>query len=162
MKHSLLRKAIMTMVKALIDEKNRRHYNDIVRKRSGQPNELLQVSSFTLGVQLLLQKRLVDLCEYLLKQVDTKDTDALIFYALKIIIEGSKSGPNVVFSRLPVKGLIPLPLDTIFEEAFGICLGQYSKTVMRISRVTGDESFAQNMCYNCSPCVSSDKCLTSK
>ena len=162
MKHGLLRKAIMTMVKALVDENNRRRYNDIIQKRSGRPNELLQVSFFTLGVQLLLQKRLVDLCEYLLKQVDTKDIDALIFYALKITVEGSKSGPNVIFSRLPIKGLIPLPLETVFEEAFGICLGQYSKTVMKISRVTGDESFAQNMCYVCSSCISSDKWSTSK
>ena len=145
-RYDLLRQTIHAVVRALIDPEKRTRYNKVIRER-GSKGKLLQLQNFTPGIQLLLQNRLMELCQRLLPELkmENKDFTSLVFFALNIVIDGPQLGPDVVVPRLPVSQLAPLPIETLFEQAFGLMLFQYSKMATKIQRVTGNPRFAQSM-----------------
>lgn len=145
-RNDLLRQTIDAVVRALIDPEKRTRYNKVIRER-GSKGKLLQLKQFTPGIQLLLQNRLMELCRRLLQELKMEDKDftSLVFFALNIVIAGPQLGPDVVVPRLPVSQLTPLPIETLFEQAFGLMLFQYSKMATKIQRVTGNLRFAQTM-----------------
>lgn len=155
-RHDLLKQTIDAMVKALVDPQKRAEYNDMIRQRAGKC-EPLHLKKFAPSVQLLLRSRLLALCGRLLQEsdmkVDKKDMNSLVFFALNITVEGPRLGSDVIAPRLPVRWLRPLPIETIFERAFGLPLSQYSKMATRIQRLTGDSRFAQDAGW----CVSPDE-----
>ena len=60
-------------------------------------------------------------------KVDKKKMNSLVFFALGITVQGRQLGPDIVPPRLLVRILAPLPIETLFERAFGLPLSQYSK-----------------------------------
>ena len=153
-RHDLLKQTINAMITALIDPRKREKYNNLIRQRAGRC-EPLHLKEFAPGVQLLLRSRLLTLCERLDQEldvkVDKKEMNSLVFFALGITVHGRQLGPDIIAPRLPVRHLAPLPIETLFEQAFGLPLSQYSKMTTRIQRLTGDPRFAHKLGWCASP-----------
>lgn len=159
-RHALLKQTIDTMVDALVDPRKRIKYNHIVQKQrqgggSGSASRIepLQLEPWTPGIQVLLRHRLHHLCTRLLENMNDGekiDLNSLVFFALRITVEGPQCGREIVAPRLPVRWLSPLPVETLFEMAFGIHLSNYSKASTRIQRITGDPRFARQMGWSSS------------
>lgn len=162
-RHNLLKQCIDAMVKGLVDPDKRAKYNNIIKRRVGN-FQSLHNKQFTPGVQLLLRSRLLDLCTHLLRElkVDNKDMNSLVFFALVMILDGPQLGPDIVAPRLCLRWLVPLPVETLFEAAFGLCLSQYSKTVTKIQRVTGNPRFAHDAGWCLASRGPATKCVESK
>ena len=145
-RHTLLKQTISVMVKALVDPQKRAKYNGIIQERGGR-GKLLNLQELTPGIQLVLRHRLIDLCERLLEELKKEkiDMNSLVFFALRVTAEGPQFGKDAIASPLPVRRLRPLPMETMFEEAFGLSLRNYSKTATKITRVIGDTRFARQM-----------------
>ena len=155
-RHDLLKQTINAVITALIDTQKRANYNNLIRQRAGRC-EPLHLKEFVPGIQLLLRSRLLTLCERLVQEldvkVDKKEMNSLVFFALGITVQGRQLGPDIVAPRLPARNLAPLPIETLFERAFGLPLSQYSKMATRIQRLTGDPRFAHKLgwCASASP-----------
>ena len=153
-RHDLLKQTINVTITALIDPRKREKYNNLIRQRAGRC-EPLHLKEFAPGVQLLLRSRLLTLCKRLDQEldvkVDKKEMNSLVFFALGITVQGRQLGPDIIAPRLPVRHLAPLPIETLFEQAFGLPLSQYSKMTTRIQRLTGDPRFAHKLGWCASP-----------
>lgn len=165
-KSTSLKQVIDTMVDALVNPSKRTRYNAIIEQQSGQRKSFLKLEPSTPGIQFILRVRLLELCERLLEELKgcKVDLNSLVFIALRVTIEGPKSGKFVAVPRFPVRIFKPLPIETVFTTAFDIPLRQYSKTFKRIQLVIGNPRFTRQMgwCVESNKMASVTRCLESK
>ena len=140
-KEKLFRKAIVETIGTLCNSKKRARYNAI---NSDRTNALKPISSRDVGLQVLLERDLHNLCMTLIRAAGKKkdrrllldNVHTFVFIALGKFLKGLyENGVPVLRAPCYAKRLIPFPKKKDYEKSFHMTLQRYSKCLKGVQAI---------------------------